>query len=363
MKKVIILFFACFWAIFAYANSIFYDSFEYVNHDLEVPNGWTSDDQSWLCGYLEKDHNRMAHSGNWYVFTNADDSWMFIDLFLSKQFKYRLSCWTISDGAFTLEFWAGSGANTGQMTQQLYSIEVNNENYHKVSAYVETLFNDFQYIGIHAVAAEGAYHLTIDDVNIDMVDKYDMEIDPYTADTVMFPGTQFTHNFRIQNTGYQDFGVIVNTHSDYFTDIHFTADGESCTSFPFAANQIVNCTCTGTLLPTIEPGTTCWIDIVLAADCDCITRMTTLWVTPMFLSVNENNVEVGVYPNPASNFVKIQSEMLQKVEIIDISGKEVISVKAENDNIDLDISHLKSGTYILKAITAKGIKAQEFIKE
>jgi len=363
MKRIMLLFFACFSAIAAYSDSILYDSFEYANHDLEAPTGWTSNEQSWLCGYLEKDHNRMAHAGNWYVFTNADDSWMFIDLFLSKQLKYRFSCWTISDGAFTLEFWAGNGANAGQMTELMYSIEVNSENYNRVSAYVETLSDDFQYFGIHAVAAAGAYHLTLDEVNVDVVNKYDMVIDPYTADTVMFPGTRFTHNFTVQNTGYHDFSVIVSTHSDYFTNIHFTADGESCSSFPFAANQTVNCTCTGTLLPTIEPGTTCWIDIVLTANCDCITRMTTLWVTPMFFSVNENNVEVGVYPNPASNFVKIQSEMLQKVEIFDISGKEVISVKAENDNIDLDISHLKSGAYLIKVTTESGVGVQQLLKE
>lgn len=58
----------------AFADIILTEGFEYANHDLETPVGWTSDDGSWICGYLEKDHNRVAHTGNWYAFNNAEDA-------------------------------------------------------------------------------------------------------------------------------------------------------------------------------------------------------------------------------------------------------------------------------------------------
>ena len=58
----------------AFAGSILIEGFEYANHDFVKPIGWVCDDDSWLCGYLEKDHNRIPHTGNWYAFSNADDS-------------------------------------------------------------------------------------------------------------------------------------------------------------------------------------------------------------------------------------------------------------------------------------------------
>ena len=67
---------------FTFADSILLEGFEYANHDLEKPIGWTCDDDSWLCGYLEKDHNRMPHTGNWYAFSNTEDSWMYMPLYL-----------------------------------------------------------------------------------------------------------------------------------------------------------------------------------------------------------------------------------------------------------------------------------------
>lgn len=349
MKKFYLLLFACILAISAFADSIFYDGFEFSNHDMEVPIGWTSNDQSWLCGYLEKDHNRKPHTDNWYAFTNSNDSWMFTEVFMVGQLKYRFSCWVISDGSFTLEFWAGNGTSVNLMTTKMFSVEINNENYEKISEYIESLSVDYKYIGIHAIASEGAHHLTIDDINVDMVAKYDMEIDPYIADTVIYPGTQFFYSFTVKNTGYQSMNLIRSISTDYFTDVIFTADGVTCSYFPIQPDQIVHCTCTGTLLPSVTSGSgQCWVDIILSADCDCITRMTTLWVTPIFETIDENQAEVKLYPNPVHDFLNIVSEKeIKTCQIIDLQGKIlVINNLSESNNIDLRT--LPEGSYMLK---------------
>jgi uncharacterized protein YlzI (FlbEa/FlbD family) len=58
---------------------------------------------------------------------------------------------------------------------------------------------------------------------------------------------------------------------------------------------------------------------------------------------------LSVYPNPAKNFLTIESiEAIHEISIIDISGS-VILVKKENANpIQVDISALQKGIYFLK---------------
>ena len=64
MKKLFTMLLLCLTVGFASAGNILNESFEYANHDLESPVGWNCNDNSWLCGYLEKDHNRIPHTGN-----------------------------------------------------------------------------------------------------------------------------------------------------------------------------------------------------------------------------------------------------------------------------------------------------------
>lgn len=91
MKKLLITLLIILAAQFAFADSIMFDSFEYANHEGESPVGWVCDDNSFMCGYLEKDHNRIAHHGNWYVYTNNNESWMFMQIYMNPEMKYRYS--------------------------------------------------------------------------------------------------------------------------------------------------------------------------------------------------------------------------------------------------------------------------------
>ena len=328
MKKTLLTLLICFITTFSFASSILIEGFEYANHDNEPPIGWTCDDNSWLCGYLDKDHNRTPHSGNWYAYTNADDSWIFMPLYFSSELRYRPSYWAISDGTYEVEFWVGHGDNTSQMTTLLFTATISGGSYEQFSEYVENLPSDFEYFGIHAIASEGAYHLTIDDVNIDMVNRYDMNISPFVFDTVLTPGSRITIEYDVQNTGYEDLHVYMTPYTDFFTDISFTEDGFDYSSFPTVPNQIVHCTCTATLLPDLEPGTRGWMDIMFTVSCDCITRMATLWVTvPNPAEVTENKTEVRLYPNPTQGQVNIEGVGL--VTVTNLIGQTVTTQRIE----------------------------------
>ena len=280
MKKLFLTLLSCLLTGLTYADNILDEGFEYANTDMSVPIGWISNDQSWLCGHFDKDHNRTAHTGDWYAFTNAEDSWMFMDMYMSKQLKYRYSCWAISDGSYQLEFWGGNSASPAGMNQLFLTDTVNTGEYEYYSEYIDHLAQNYQYLGIHAVASTGASYLTIDDIMVDMVNRYDLDIIPIELDTVAYPGTTVTFNYVVKNTGYDELIVFSNGYSDYFTNVQFTADGATGANgatFFTEPNQAVMCTCTATLSPGAPVGSLCKLDIEFTVSCDCITRLSTIW--------------------------------------------------------------------------------------
>ena len=358
MKKLPLSLFICLFSSYCFADSIFIESFEYANHDMTTPIGWICDDESWLCGYQEKDHNRIAHSGNWYAFTNSDESWMFMPLGFSSQLRYRPSFWAISDGTFEVEFWVGNEADPTAMSTLLFSSTVSSGSYERFTEYIENLTSDFEYFGIHAIASEGAYHLTIDDICIDMVNKYDLEVTPYRIDTILYPGSTITIQYEVQNTGYEDLLIYMTPYTDFFTDITFTEDGINSSSFPTVPDQKVQCTCTATLLPDIDPGTLCWMDIMFTVSCDCVTRMATLWVTVADpTEVSENKSEIKLYPNPSQGNINIEG--VGQVTVANLLGQAVTT-----QWIDGKASiTLPKGVYIIRMENSNGVSTKKLIVE
>ena len=281
MKKALFTVLACLLASFTYAGSILIEGFEYANHDMTSPVGWTCDDDSWLCGYLEKDHNRIPHAGNWYAFTNTDDAWMYMPMTLLQNMRYRFTCWAISDGSFQLEFKAGNAPDPNSMTFSMMTATVEGGAYDKFSAYVQTIPAGCTYVGIHAVAQSGATYLTIDDVAIDMVEEYEFAVHEINNDTVMYPGTQATFYYEVENLGYEYLYMHMSPSYEFFENIEFHQNGETGTNFYIYPDETVLVTATATLKSTVEPGSISWLDIVFTIPCDCATGLATFWVMPL----------------------------------------------------------------------------------
>lgn len=364
MKKLTLTLFALLLASFSFADSILIEGFEYANHDNATPVGWTCDNESWLCGYQEKDHNRIPHTGNWYAYTNAEESWMYMPLFLSADLKYRFSAWVISDGSYELEFWGGNGANPSQMVQCLQTFEISQNEYEKVAVYIETLSSNYEYFGIHAISHEGASYLTIDDVAVDMVAKYEFITNPFSADTVLYPGSVATHHFDVQNTGYMPINVILSPSHEYFSNIHFLIDGVAGTTFSLQPDETKHIIAEATLLSSIPAGSVCWLDIMLLLDCDCATAITTLWVNVVEpAATSEHQAATTAFPNPANNHININAQGLQQVEITDVFGKKINTMVTHCDEVQIDLSMLSPGLYFVTTITGQGSKTQKIIKQ
>ncbi|MDD3320324.1 MAG: T9SS type A sorting domain-containing protein [Paludibacter sp.] len=76
-----------------------------------------------------------------------------------------------------------------------------------------------------------------------------------------------------------------------------------------------------------------------------------------------SNIEFSIYPNPASQFIKINNELkISVIQIIDINGKSVKQIN-NFESASIDISELNSGIYLLTVKTDKGTGVKRFIKE
>ena len=360
MKKILFSLLVCFLTSLSYAGNLLNESFEYANHDLEKPVGWICDDNSWLCGYLEKDHNRIPHTGNWYAFSDAQDAWMYMPIYLIPSMRYRFTCWAVTDCSCQLEFWAGTTPNPNDMHTLLLSATVSSSDYEKYSAFVETIPNNCEYIAVHAIGQPGSY-LTIDDIEIDMVEQYQFEAEAITGDTAMYPGTQAVFRFLIHNTGYDPVDVTVHPSDEYFTDFSFYSDGIPATTFPTQPDEVVKVTAYATLRPEVEPGTVAWLDINMTIPCNCNTAMVTFRVTPLDITqVSEIDAsEISVYPNPATDFVSVEAEGLQQVLVMDMTGKTLGSMATKGNSARINVSGLKSGVYL---ISAKTRSTSSFVK-
>ena len=78
-------------------------------------------------------------------------------------------------------------------------------------------------------------------------------------------------------------------------------------------------------------------------------------VSPPTSVVNNMSNDILIYPNPTNNILNISSsEIIQKVEVLDIVGRKVISKSLNSFNYQLDVSNLNSNVYFIN-YTIKGV--------
>ena len=335
MRRFVITLLILFAATVSYADSVLIEGFEYGNHDGETPIGWNVANNSWAAGYLEQDHNRIPHSGNWYAYTNSAESWMFMEIYMSQQLKYRFSLWAISDGDFQLEIWAGNNPYPSAMTQLMLNEIVSSGSYEKFSAYIDELASDYQYFGIHAVSGYDDYILTIDDIEVNLVGKYDITVTPANYYTIAEPGSQVEFSCTFTNLGYEPANVFITYNSEYFSGVQLFIDGTAHTSFHAEPNESVDFTGVATLTPNMVTGEVGFVDIMFTLDCDCATTMFTLWATAGYEAVEETEfASTHIYPNPSNGNINIEGDGIvtitntlgQTVLTKTITGRETITL-------------------------------------
>ncbi len=74
--------------------------------------------------------------------------------------------------------------------------------------------------------------------------------------------------------------------------------------------------------------------------------------------------QLKFYPNPAKNLLTVElDEVMTNLTIYDLSGKKVLQKEAYAKKVNLDISSLPKGNYLLRAGNDKKAKTIKFIKD
>lgn len=137
-------------------------------------------------------------------------------------------------------------------------------------------------------------------------------------------------------------------------------------------------------LPTTNPGTWIPLDIPLASFSNygsgvtdivqavLVSNMPTIFYDNFYLykssALSTKNFEIAglnVYPNPAQDSwtVKTQNIKMSSIQVFDMLGKQVLSLKPEATEAIINASQLRTGLYFAKISTANGSTSLKLIKE
>lgn len=88
-------------------------------------------------------------------------------------------------------------------------------------------------------------------------------------------------------------------------------------------------------------------------------------IISLFLNRNAENVaenvdiQLNVFPNPATDFIRIQCESMRYITLIDVDGRVVLSKNVNSDEATLDFTLINKGVYFLKV----GNKVVKIVKQ
>lgn len=83
-------------------------------------------------------------------------------------------------------------------------------------------------------------------------------------------------------------------------------------------------------------------------------------------SVEFLNTKFEIYPNPTTDIITIKNNeniLIKNIDVIDLNGRIIKSIKLEEQNTTLNIDFLASGTYLLGIKTDEGTAVKKIIKK
>ena len=85
-------------------------------------------------------------------------------------------------------------------------------------------------------------------------------------------------------------------------------------------------------------------------------------VTVTDVAVNEHNqIEVKIYPNPATEYVQVNSESIERVEIYNMLGQQVFGQFYGDNHVVISTTGMAPGSYVVKVTTSNGSSSKQVI--
>lgn len=79
-----------------------------------------------------------------------------------------------------------------------------------------------------------------------------------------------------------------------------------------------------------------------------------------YQSLDENNIDVAVYPNPTRGLLKVEGVDMKQITVTNALGQVVYDASVESCEVLIDMSQLPAGMYILRIDTENGVSTSQF---
>ncbi len=184
--------------------------------------------------------------------------------------------------------------------------------------------------------------------------------DPYTQYTVFAP-TDAAFDTYVADAGITLMDLLA---APNLADVllYHTVDGE-----------VLSSALTAGTVPTLEGGTvlvnlTGGVFIndaeVTLADVDVdngVVHVVNKVLDPATASLDENTIEVNLYPNPATEFITVSADKaIETIQITSLTGAVLKTIDATEGQTKVDVSDLAAGQYLLVVNTAQGASSSMF---
>lgn len=77
-------------------------------------------------------------------------------------------------------------------------------------------------------------------------------------------------------------------------------------------------------------------------------------------SLDENNVDVAVYPNPTRGLLKVEGVDMKHITVTNALGQVVYDASVGGDEVSIDMSQLSAGMYVLRIDAGNGVSTRQF---
>lgn len=102
-------------------------------------------------------------------------------------------------------------------------------------------------------------------------------------------------------------------------------------------------------------------DVMGKNDWDNIDSVTVIQSAPVVSVASVNTNSISIYPNPTTGIVNLKTSENANIEVYNTLGELVKTIKLEKSFLQIDLSNLSKGLYIINVNTGKAVETQKLI--